>query len=204
MNTIYIIIIAVVVVSYFIGAIPTAFIVCKKLAGVDIREVASGNVGARNTRRVVGTGPAIFVLMFDMFKGIVPVVCACYIQNYYQVYPDYSILPPLAAIASVIGHSKSLFLNFDGGKAVATGAGTMFALYWPVGLILTILTILLYKISPFKSIGIFTVVPASAILMIVFGMPLSYIIYCVIVSIYIMYLHIDNLKRYIENRDFKE
>ncbi len=196
------ILISTVIVAYFAGAIPMAYIVCKKLAGIDIRDVASGNVGARNTRRLVGNGPAAFVLAFDMLKGVIPVLVAWYIQINYQIYADISLLPAVAAIFAVIGHTKSLFLKFDGGKGVATGAGTIFALCWPVGLIVAIFTILLYKICSFRSMGIFTVVPASAILMTVFGQPLSYIIYCIIVSLYIMYFHIDNLKRYLEKRDF--
>lgn len=197
-NTQILALIILIVFSYLLGAIPTAYIVCKKIANVDIREQGSGNVGAINTRRVVGTIPAVGVLIFDVIKGVIPVLIAKYVETKYQIFVGLSILPVLIAFITVFGHTKSIFINFTGGKGAATGLGTLLVLYWPVGLIVFISTVILSKVTKFRSLGIFTVVPASALLMWLFKQPASYIIYCVVISLYMFYLYRSNLKNYLE------
>lgn len=149
-------------------------------------------------KRVVGTGPAIGVLVFDIIKGVIPVLAAVYIQAKYNFYPEYSLLPALAAFATVFGHTKSIFLEFTGGKGAATGAGTLLALHWPVGLIVIALVVVSSKLIKFRSLGIFVVVPLSPIIMWLFKQPVSYIGFCVAVSLYMLYLYRSNIKEFIK------
>jgi glycerol-3-phosphate acyltransferase PlsY len=184
--------------SYLLGAIPTAYLICKKVAKVDIRECGSGNVGANNTKRILGTGPAIIVLVFDILKGVIPVAIAKIIEWKLHLYADISLLPALAAFAAVLGHTKSIFLNFKGGKGAATGAGTLFILYWPVALIITALVVILSLITKFRALGIYVVVPLSALLMWLFDQPASYVIYCISITLLMLYLFRTNLQKYIK------
>jgi glycerol-3-phosphate acyltransferase PlsY len=187
----------VVVVSYLIGSIPTAYLVCKKLAGVDVRECGSGNVGAVNTSRVAGKLPAVLVLVIDVIKGIIPVVAALYLESKFNIFAEWSLLPAVAAFAAVLGHTKSVFLKFTGGKGAATGAGTLLILCWPVALIVIALVVMLSLVTRFRAIGIYVVVPLSAFLMWVFDQPLSYIIYCIMITLLMLILFRKNLEKYI-------
>lgn len=192
-------IIATILIAYILGAIPTAYIMCKIIANVDIREYGSGNVGAVNTSRVIGKKYALIVLAIDVLKGVIAVLIAVFIQYKYNVLIQWSILPALAAFLSVFGHSKSIFINFTGGKGAATGCGVLLTLYWPVGLIVIMLTLLLSKITKFRSLGIFIAVPLSAVFMWLFNQPGSYIICCIAISVYILYLYRSNLRKYLTN-----
>lgn len=192
-------IIATILIAYFLGAIPTAYIMCKKIANVDIREHGSGNVGAVNTSRVIGKKYALIVLAIDVLKGIIAVLIALFIQYRFNIMAEWFILPALAAFIAVFGHTKSIFINFTGGKGAATGGGVLLALYWPVGLIVIVLTLLLSKVTKFRSLGIYVAVPLSAVFMWLFNQPVSYIICCITVSVYILYLYRSNLRKYLTN-----
>jgi glycerol-3-phosphate acyltransferase PlsY len=109
-----------VLIAYLLGSVPTGYIV-GSLAGVDVRQAGSGNVGATNVARVVGKRHGIFTLIADVAKGFVPVIIAINL--------DFS---PLATawvgIAAFLGHVYSVFLRFKGGKGVATALGVFLAL----------------------------------------------------------------------------
>lgn len=114
-------IIAVVLVCYLIGSIPTAYIAVKRIKGVDIRTVGSGNVGASNASRVLGKWGFVGVLLADALKGFLPVMVlkAVYGESYFVL---------AGAVAVILGHTFTCFLNFKGGKGVATGLGVFLAL----------------------------------------------------------------------------
>jgi acyl phosphate:glycerol-3-phosphate acyltransferase len=111
-----------VLASYFIGAIPTSYLVSRLFAKIDLREHGSGNLGATNLYRVLGWRYAVPVALFDMAKGAIPVlVLAPRVSS--------SELFALACgIAAIIGHVFSVFVGFKGGKGVATAAGVMLGL----------------------------------------------------------------------------
>ncbi|ADD68094.1 protein of unknown function DUF205 [Denitrovibrio acetiphilus DSM 12809] len=111
----------IIILCYLIGSIPTAYILVKKLKGVDIRTVGSGNVGASNASRILGKWGFISVLVLDALKGLVPVLILKYIYGE-------SDLVLLGAISVVLGHTFTIFLGFKGGKGVATGLGVFIAL----------------------------------------------------------------------------
>jgi glycerol-3-phosphate acyltransferase PlsY len=102
-------------VAYLLGSVPTGYIL-GSLAGVDVRKVGSGNVGATNVARVVGKRHGIFTLVADISKGFVPVIVAVNLG-----------LTPVATacvgIAAFLGHLYPVFLRFEGGKGVATALG---------------------------------------------------------------------------------
>jgi glycerol-3-phosphate acyltransferase PlsY len=116
-------IILAVVISYLIGSIPTAFIAGKLLKNIDIREHGSGNMGATNVFRVLGKKPGIAVLVLDILKGVVGVAVIGSLFGFTDVL-TYVIL----GIAAVCGHNWTVFLQFKGGKGIATSLGVLIGL----------------------------------------------------------------------------
>ncbi len=112
------------VASYLIGGIPSAFLVGRAAKGIDIRRHGSGNVGATNAFRVLGTPLGIAVAVADVLKGFVPVLIARLLAP--AGWQD--ALMVAAAMAAVLGHTFPPFLSFRGGKGVATAAGALFVL----------------------------------------------------------------------------
>ena len=159
--------------SYLIGSIPTGYLIVKSKTGQDIREVGSGSTGATNVKRVVG-------------------------RKWF-----YDLSPVIAAIFVIIGHSKSVFLNFKGGKSVASGVGTIIALNWQVGLILALIWSIITFVTRYVSVGSIITLLLSPFFMFCFDAPVSYIAYCGIAAIYVIYLHRENIQRLIKGEENK-
>jgi acyl phosphate:glycerol-3-phosphate acyltransferase len=105
--------------SYLLGAIPTSHLVSRTFANIDLRQQGSGNLGATNLYRVLGWKYAIPVALFDIAKGVIPVV-------WFAPQVSRSELYALACgVAAILGHVFSVFVHFKGGKGVATAAGVM-------------------------------------------------------------------------------
>lgn len=185
------------VVAYLIGSIPTGYIVVKLLKGEDIRKIGSGSTGATNVKRVLGKGWFFGVMLMDAFKGALPVVIAKHFDF------EIGLLAVLAAVAVLIGHSKSIFLGFTGGKSVASGVGTILALCWQVGLAIAAIWGVITYISRYVSLGSIIALSLSPILMYFFKQPIAYVIYCAIGAIYIVYLHRENIKRLLAGNENK-
>ncbi len=111
----------IILASYFIGAVPFAYIIVKLVKNIDIRTVGSGNAGATNVARVLGKWGFITVFLLDALKGFLPVYLT-------YMYYGQELLPLFVAATVVLGHTYTVFLGFKGGKGVATGAGAFLAL----------------------------------------------------------------------------
>ena len=108
--------------SYFVGAIPTSYLLSRFLAGIDLRQHGSGNLGATNLYRVLGWKYAIPAAAVDIAKGAIPVLVFA---------PQVSGSELFAlgcGVAAILGHVFSIFAGFKGGKGVATAAGVMLGL----------------------------------------------------------------------------
>ncbi|MDD3420064.1 MAG: glycerol-3-phosphate 1-O-acyltransferase PlsY [Candidatus Gastranaerophilales bacterium] len=197
---IYAIIFATVLVAYIIGSIPTGYILVKSLKGIDLRTVGSGSTGATNVKRVLGLKYFIITMLLDGFKGIIPVMVAKIIALKFGL-P--SVLAPLVGIAIILGHSKSVFLNFSGGKSVASGAGTVIGLDWHAGLLTFLIWFSVTYTSRYVSLGSIVALALSPVWMYLFHQPLSYILYCTVGAIYVIYLHRENIKRLIKGEENK-
>ena len=126
---------AVLILAYIIGSIPTGYLIVKAKTGQDIRTIGSGSTGATNVKRVLGKNWFFIVMFLDAIKGALPVVLA---KLFVTAGASLGLAPVIAAVAVIIGHSKSCFLGFKGGKSVASGVGTILALNWIVGLIIAL------------------------------------------------------------------
>lgn len=192
--------IIVVLGAYLIGSIPTGYIIVKLFTGQDIRTIGSGSTGATNVKRVMGKKWFFIVMLLDALKGALPVILA---QIFATTFTGIGLLPVLAAIAVILGHSKSIFLGFTGGKSVASGVGTILALNWMVGLIIAAVWGLVTYSSKYVSLGSIVALAISPVLMWLFHAPVAYTGYCILGAIYIIYLHRENIKRLIKGEENK-
>jgi glycerol-3-phosphate acyltransferase PlsY len=121
--------------SYLIGSIPFSYLVARR-AGVDLRQVGSGNVGATNVMRSAGRKAGILAFLLDASKGAVAALLAG------RLSPG-DVLPPLAAACAVLGHMYPVWLGFRGGKGVATGAGA----FLPLAPLATLFALLAFAVT---------------------------------------------------------
>lgn len=189
-----------VLAAYIIGSIPTGYIIVKAFKNQDIRTVGSGSTGATNVKRVMGKKWFFIVLLLDAFKGALPVILAKLLTTSFT---GIGLLPVLAAVAVILGHSKSIFLKFTGGKSVASGVGTILALNWQVGLIIAAIWSVITYSSKYVSLGSIIALWCSPILMYLFKQPSAYIGYCLLGAVYITYLHRENIKRLVKGEENK-
>ncbi len=137
---------AILVVSYIIGSIPTSLMAGKMLKGIDIRDFGSGNAGGTNAFRVLGWKAGLTVTLIDIVKGVVAAVSvvAFFRHHPIDVFPDLNdvALRLLAGISAVIGHVFTLFAGFKGGKGVSTAAGMLIGIA-PVSMLMVIAIFLL-------------------------------------------------------------
>ncbi len=196
----YIEIISVILGAYLIGSIPTGYIIVKLATGQDIRTIGSGSTGATNVKRVMGKKWFFITLLLDAFKGALPVVLAYFLCSNFT---DIGLLPVLAAVAVILGHSKSVFLKFTGGKSVASGVGTILALNIWVGLIIAAIWGVITYTSKYVSLGSIIALAISPVLMYLFKQPVAYIVYCAVGALYIIWLHRSNIQRLIRGEENK-
>ncbi|MDD5644849.1 MAG: glycerol-3-phosphate 1-O-acyltransferase PlsY [bacterium] len=109
-------------VSYIIGSLPTAFIICRLISGKDIRTLGSGNVGATNVARLFGLKYGAITFALDCLKGFLPVFILAKCEG---IQSDFILI---SAVAILAGHMWPVFLGFKGGKGVASGVGIVIAL----------------------------------------------------------------------------
>lgn len=185
-------------IAYLIGSIPTGYLIVKAKTNQDIRTIGSGSTGATNVKRVLGKKWFFIVMLLDALKGALPVVFAKVIST-----DTYGIYAVISAIFVILGHSKPVFLQFKGGKSVASGVGTILALNPLVGLSIALIWAVVTYISKYVSLGSIIALVLSPVLMYLFKNPIGYIIYSLIAAVYIVYLHRENIKRLINGNENK-
>ena len=185
------------IIAYLIGSIPTGYLIVKAKTGKDIRTVGSGSTGATNVKRVLGKNYFFLVMLLDAIKGALPVILA---KMFVTVALSIGLAPVIAAVAVIIGHSKSIFLQFKGGKSVASGVGTIIALNWMAGLIIAVVWGIITYTTKYVSVGSIIALLISPFVMYFLNAPAGY---CAIGALYIVYLHRENIKRLIQGNENK-
>ena len=151
--------------GFLLGSIPFGLML-GKLKGIDIREHGSGNIGATNVFRTLGKQTGIFCLFLDLCKGFIPVILAK------QLVPDTTVGQSIevgTALAAILGHNYSPWINFKGGKGIATSAGVLGALIPPFALIFLILIFLIITFTT-KYVSVGSIATAIALpLLTLFG-----------------------------------
>ncbi|WP_414572290.1 glycerol-3-phosphate 1-O-acyltransferase PlsY [Nostoc sp. CCY 9925] len=202
-----------VLVAYLLGSFPTGYIAVKQLKGIDIREIGSGSTGATNVLRTLGKGPGAFVLMLDSLKGVLAIALVYLLFNFAA---NQNIIPPtvdvklwqpwistLVGLAAILGHSKSIFLGFTGGKSVATSLGILLAMNWQVGLATAGVFAVVVAISRIVSLSSIAGAIAVSIFMLLLHQPLPYILFGIAGGLYVIFRHRSNIERLIAGTEPK-
>lgn len=187
-----------IIIAYLLGSIPSALIVGKISKKIDIRNHGSGNLGATNAFRVLGTKAGIIVTLADILKGtiatLVPLVVALYV--------DIDVSRLLVGLFAVVGHTFPLFANFKGGKAVATSAGIILGVN-PIMFLIVLGTfiIILYLTKYVSLSSMLTGIIASIVAYFIADLFLFFVI--LILTLFICIRHKDNIKRIINKTEPK-
>lgn len=204
---------AVIVIGYLLGSIPSGVIISRMVAKVDVREFGSGKIGSTNVLRTAGKKAAAMVLIMDALKGALSVIFAGLIvgQNYLVIGDDFGlgllVAQVLAALASIAGHNWSIFLKFKGGRGVATFFGGLIALCPVAALFGSEVFIIGAGFTRFASLGSIAGVVGTYTILIpltVFnGFPLEYLIYALLGTIIIIAMHRENIGRLLSGKERK-
>jgi glycerol-3-phosphate acyltransferase PlsY len=205
--------IAVILVGYLLGSVPSGAIITKHFSKVNISKYGSGRTGATNVLRTAGKKLAAVVLLLDVLKGALAVLAAGLIvgRDYLVVGDDFAlgllVAQSLAALAAMAGHNWSIFLRFKGGRGVATFFGGLIALCPVAALFGGEVFIIGAGLTRFASLGsIAGAIGTYSILIpltIINGFPLEYLIYTLIGTVAIVVLHKDNIVRLITGKERK-
>jgi glycerol-3-phosphate acyltransferase PlsY len=195
------------VVAYLFGSIPTGYVAGRLLKGIDIREHGSKSVGATNVLRTLGKWPALVVLLVDMAKGAAAVVFARWFCAW--LYASPSVTPPpgldlqawapwavcLAGLAAVVGHSRSVWLRFAGGKSAAAGLGVLLAMAWPVGLGAAAAFGVVLALSRIVSLSSMLGALSAIALILALPQPAAYRLLVIAGGVYVVVRHRANIQR---------
>ncbi|ELR97533.1 glycerol-3-phosphate 1-O-acyltransferase PlsY [Gloeocapsa sp. PCC 73106] len=181
--------------AYLLGSIPTGYWVAKYLKDIDIREYGSGSTGATNVLRNVGKGAALTVLIVDLLKGAIAIALTIFVVRSTLPLAWESWLVILTGLAAIVGHSKSIWLNFSGGKSVATSLGVLFLINPVVALVSLGVFLVVLGISRIVSLSSISAAIAVAISMFLLHQPLPFLCFGILVSTYVIWRHQSNLQR---------
>lgn len=194
-----------IIISYFLGSIPSAVWVGKIFFQTDVREHGSGNAGATNTIRVLGWKAGIPVLLFDIFKGWLAIWLGYYFweTQYILSLEDYRVL---LALATVAGHVFPIFAGFRGGKGIATLFGIGLGLFPTAALValgIFLATVILTRYVSLGSILATLTFPINEILILGHQSHLSKMILAILVGVFAILTHRKNIQRLLNGSESK-
>ena len=191
----------VILIGYFLGAIPFGLLLTKLFGQGDLRKIGSGNIGATNVLRTGNKKLALLTMILDGAKGAVAV---CFVRYYYSDLPFtfLEILSVLAGGAAVLGHIFPIWLKFKGGKGVATTFGTLLAIDLYVGLGSIIVWLLVAFITKYSSLAALVAFLTSMIISFFGDIPTTFML-STFLTLLIFLRHKENIKRLIKGEEGK-
>jgi len=177
-------IIIVSIIAYILGSMPYGLLFARLKGIKDIRQHGSGNIGATNVLRIAGKKAAIVTLLADIGKAVIAVLLGKLMGS-----------PYIAAIAVVAGHIWPAWLNFRGGKGVATAIGALLVLSPIIALTVVILWVIILAITRIVSLASIIAAASVPIFALISTKPLTFFIACGVISLMVIYKHKDNIAR---------
>jgi len=223
------------VISYLFGSLPTGYLLAKR-AGVDLRREGSKSTGATNTLRVLGKKAGLVVLLVDILKGSLALLTSYFLAKLFLEVTNCSLnkleilnlgcslleLKGLIFLVSSIsvlwGHSKSIWINFRGGKSVASGAGVLLVINWKVALFCFftwLIVIYFFRVSSLAAIITIILLPVYMYLFEFFFPNKDHLGFCqklnsyfylgisLFSGLFIICKHKENIKRLIKKQEPK-
>tara|TARA_B100000965_G_scaffold153866_1_gene127959 strand:- start:728 stop:1336 length:609 start_codon:yes stop_codon:yes gene_type:complete len=186
--------------GYVFGSFPSGYLAGRIAKGIDIRSLGSGSTGATNVLRHIGKRAAITVFLIDVFKGIIPILLAKFLllNDSWQV---------AIGLSALIGHIWPVWLNWRGGKAVATGLGIFLGLSWQVGL--ATLGIFILMITLFRIVSLASVSAALSLPLIMFisfntsNISIPFLVISVLAMTLVIWRHRENILRLLKREEPK-
>lgn len=189
---------AAVVVAYLVGAIPFGLVI-GRLAGADVRQAGSGNIGATNVGRVLGRKLGVVTLVCDVLKGFLPVWAAA--QFLPDSIPQREWALALTGLAAVLGHMFPVYLLFKGGKGVATALG-VFVFFSPGSILVSLLLFVgVVAFSGFVSAGSLAASALIPLWLWLLGQPVSVLVMAGVVVVLIWVKHRSNIRRLLRGEE---
>ena len=186
--------------GYLFGSFPSGYLAGRIAKGIDIRSLGSGSTGATNVLRHIGKRAAITVFLLDVFKGVLSISIAKFflLNDSWQV---------AIGLSTLIGHIWPVWLNWKGGKAVATGLGIFLGLSWQVGL--ATLGIFILIIALFRIVSLASVSAALSLPLIMFlsfktsNISLPFLVISLLAMTLVIWRHRENIVRLIKGKEPK-
>ena len=186
--------------GYLFGSFPSGYLAGRIAKGIDIRSLGSGSTGATNVLRHIGKRAAISVFLLDVFKGVLSILVAKYflLNDSWQV---------AIGLSTLIGHIWPVWLNWRGGKAVATGLGIFLGLSWKVGL--ATLGVFILMITLFRIVSLASVSAALALPLIMFisfktsSISLPFLVISLLAMTLVIWRHRENILRLMKGKEPK-
>lgn len=190
-------------IAYLFGSTPTGYLAGKLLRGIDIREHGSRSTGATNVLRTLGKWPGLAVLLVDVLKGVAAIVLVRWLYTSPSVTPptglDLQAWTPwavcLAGLAVLLGHGRSIWLNFTGGKSAAAGLGVLLAMSWPVGLGAAM--VFGFSLAVFRIVSLSSMLGALTAITLICSLeqPFAYRLLVIVGGVYVIVRHRANIQR---------
>jgi glycerol-3-phosphate acyltransferase PlsY len=181
-----------IVLGYFIGGIPWGLVIAKVVGGPDPRTIGSGRTGGANVARALGARWAVLAGALDVLKGVVAAAIPIALGS-----GDVAVV--LAALAAIVGHSRSPYIHFGGGRGVSVGFGGLIAIAWPVALVAAPVFLAVFAVTHISSLASLTssVVAGLGLIVLAFAwaLPPAYVVYAIGGAGLIWLFHGDNLRR---------
>ena len=184
--------------GYLFGSFPSGYLAGRIVKGIDIRSLGSGSTGATNVLRHIGKRAAITVFLIDVFKGVISILLAKYflLNDSWQV---------AIGLSTLIGHIWPVWLNWRGGKAVATGLGIFLGLSWQVGI--STLSVFIIMITLFRIVSLASVSAALSLPLIMFlsfktsSISLPFLLISLLAMTLVIWRHRENIIRLMKGKE---
>ncbi|MFM7702699.1 MAG: glycerol-3-phosphate 1-O-acyltransferase PlsY [Alphaproteobacteria bacterium] len=180
------------VITYLICSIPFGLLFSKIFANTDIRKLGSGNIGATNVTRILGKKFGALTFVFDSGKGMIMVIIArfAFVES-----DDLHNFLVLVSLIGICAHIFPIYLNFKGGKGIATTIGCLIALDFNVGMLAIFFWILSFVAFRISAVASLIAIFSTTIFSTAYDAPILQIIFCWIIFALIFYKHKENVIR---------
>lgn len=194
-----------IIVAYLIGSVPTSVWVSKSFFNIDIRDYGSGNAGATNTYRVLGSKWGTLVMVVDMLKGVIAVKLALLLPEYADTEVNLQNLQTGLGLAAVVGHIFPIWADFRGGKGVATLFGLVLGISpWTALSCVGIFSLVLYLTRFVSLSSILASIAFPFFILVIFNVENPvYRVFAIAVALMVLLTHQKNIGRLLKGNESK-
>lgn len=193
------------ILSYMLGSLPSSIWLSRVLHGIDIRDYGSGNAGATNTFRVLGSRTGLMVLTLDIVKGITASSLVLFLGSIAHGTERYINIQLLFGLCAVLGHLFPIYENFRGGKGIATLLGMVIGINYILALSCIALFVIVLLVTRYVSLSSILATisfPIIAIFILKKDEPLL-IVFGIVAVFIVILTHQKNIKNLLAGEESK-